>query len=159
MCDGLRAQRQETVNFSREARDLIAPVIAHNEEKHSVYLFLRTADKRGGQPVPYTYLGRLKYVEHDNEVEQPVYFDWQMMDWPAPAAVLDSMHLHLEDANVGGELPVPAHPEPSAPMEWAGVQVPIPAQGTPKGTPTSSFKTRGKPDYAEKDKKTGLWER
>jgi len=60
--------------------------------------------KRGGQPVPYTYLGRLKYIQHDNEVEKPVYFDWQLMDWPAPRAVLETMQLRLEGARPRGRI-------------------------------------------------------
>jgi len=39
-------------------------------------LFLR--DEKG---VPYKYYGRLKYLSHDNESEEPVYFKWQLLDW------------------------------------------------------------------------------
>src|SRR5262249_26658128 len=38
--------------------------IAHDEDENSIYLFLRTASRRAGIVVPYTYLGRLKYLLH-----------------------------------------------------------------------------------------------
>lgn len=44
----------------RLADTTIGNLISHDEDKHSIYLFLRTA--RG---LPYTYLGRLKYLTHD----------------------------------------------------------------------------------------------
>jgi hypothetical protein len=47
----------------------IQKFIEHDELKNSIYLFLRT---RGG--AKYTYLGELKYLSHDAERENPVYF-------------------------------------------------------------------------------------
>ena len=38
-------------------------------------MFLRK-EKKG----KYEYLGRLKYLNHDNERENPVYFQWQLID-------------------------------------------------------------------------------
>src|SRR3954469_8428689 len=65
----------------------IRTLIAHDETKHSVYLFLRTAAKRVGVSTDYTYMGRLKYLVHDRDREKPVYFTWQILDWPLPIQV------------------------------------------------------------------------
>ena len=54
----------------------IRELINHNEDANSIYLFLRTDSGR-----PYTYLGRLKYLSHDTEREQPVHFKWQILEW------------------------------------------------------------------------------
>jgi len=35
----------------------------------------------------------LGYLEHDPLRESPVYFTWQLMDWPPPAAVLNGLHI------------------------------------------------------------------
>jgi hypothetical protein len=63
---------------------IIQNLIAHDEEVNAIYLFLRTAEKRKRATVPYTYLGRLKYLTHDQERERPVYFTWQILEWSIP---------------------------------------------------------------------------
>jgi hypothetical protein len=45
----------------------ILQLIRHDEDRHSIYLFLRANERRGGASMPYTYLGRLKYIGHDHE--------------------------------------------------------------------------------------------
>jgi hypothetical protein len=55
---------------------VIRELIAHNEDRNSVYLFLRTEARVRGVPRGYTYLGPLKCIGHDNERERPVYFAW-----------------------------------------------------------------------------------
>jgi len=50
--------------------------IEHDEDRNTIYLFLREAARH-----PYKYLGRLKYLSHDAEREQPVHFKWQIIDW------------------------------------------------------------------------------
>ena len=47
----------------------------------------------------YTNLGRLKYLRHDMEREQPVYFHWQILEGPPPADVAATMELQLLDAS------------------------------------------------------------
>lgn len=39
--------------------------------------FLRTDRKNPA----YTYLGKLAYISHDTQREQPVHFKWQILDW------------------------------------------------------------------------------
>ena len=68
--------------------------IAHDHQENRIYLFLR------GEPArPYTYLGKLAYVSHDETREHPVYFQWQIQDWPPPIDVVQKLGitLHLED--------------------------------------------------------------
>jgi NAD kinase len=43
----------------------------------------------------YTYLGRLAYVTHDKEREQPVYFKWQIINWDISDDKLEEMNLNL----------------------------------------------------------------
>ena len=50
--------------------------INHDEKINNIYLFLRKRKKDD-----YKYYGRLKYLSHDNSRENPVYFQWQIMDW------------------------------------------------------------------------------
>lgn len=56
----------------------ISQFISHNEEKDNIYLFLRPHKSK---PYTYSYLGKLKYLNHDETKENPVYFHWQLMDW------------------------------------------------------------------------------
>jgi uncharacterized protein DUF3883/uncharacterized protein DUF3427 len=69
----------------------IQQFINHNEDVNSIYLFLRTSAQR-----KYTYLGKLKYLAHDKEREQPVYFQWQILDWNIPESILKDIGLTLE---------------------------------------------------------------
>ena len=61
---------------------MIQEFIAHNDLTHTIHLFLRT--KRN---IPYTYFGELGYLDHDPNREAPVYFTWQLMNWPPPNEV------------------------------------------------------------------------
>ncbi len=81
----------------------IRSFISHDDQTNAIYLFLRT---RLG--VPYTYLGRLRYLLHERGQEQPVRFKWQLIDWPIPDSVLDRMGLALEGAaEIAAPLQVP----------------------------------------------------
>lgn len=66
----------------------ITTLIGHDDLANSVHLFLRT---RGD--LPYTYFGKLGYLDHDPTLERPVHFRWQLMDWPAPDVVLTSLNI------------------------------------------------------------------
>jgi hypothetical protein len=50
-----------------------------------------TASRRDRVVPLYTFLGRLKYVGHDRDREQPVYFTWQILDWNLPEQVREHM--------------------------------------------------------------------
>ncbi len=73
----------------------IQQLIHHDENRNTIYLFLRTQRISG-----YTYLGRLKYLTHDPAQEKPVFMYWQLLDWPIPDEVLSRMHLTLQPAGL-----------------------------------------------------------
>lgn len=95
-------QKFETPNVQK--------LISYNENTNSIYLFLRT--KKG---LPNTYLGKLKYIEHDKEREKPVHFIWQLLDWPIPEDVINRMGLVIEGD--GGTEVVSGGPNPDIPEE------------------------------------------
>jgi hypothetical protein len=80
-----QSQPQQGFNNRR-----IKNFIQHNEEVNDIYLFLRTDEARD-----YTYLGTLKYHDHDPTRERPVYFQWQILDWPPTADVVRRANLML----------------------------------------------------------------
>jgi hypothetical protein len=64
----------------------IKQLIDHDDQVRTIHLFLRML-----RNAPYVYCGTLGYLSHDEEREQPVHFQWQLMDWPPPGAVLPSI--------------------------------------------------------------------
>ena len=88
----LRWQSQPAQQFSSRS---VIDLIGHNERTNTVYLFLRTSGRRSGMPPPYTYLGPLKYVDHDAERQQPVHIAWELLNWPIPSDVISAMQLKL----------------------------------------------------------------
>jgi hypothetical protein len=112
--------------------------IAYDEDANSIYLFLRTAGRRNGIAPPYTYLGRLKYLFHDRDREQPVYFTWKILDWNFPEAVRERMGLVYE-GSATSVLSVPIE------VQKPGVLVQVPGpSGTPsrQGVSTSNYARR-----------------
>jgi hypothetical protein len=139
----------------RLADRTIQDLIGHDEDANSVYLFLRTTGRRNGSAPPYTYLGRLKYLVHDHDREQPVYFSWKILDWNLPDEVRDRIDLRYEGSAALGIGIVETGQGPVG-----LVQVPGPS-GTPArpGVSTSSYARRIVRDYAEQDarnRKLGL---
>ncbi len=120
---------------------VIRALVAHDEQVNTIHLFLRT--NRGSH---YTYLGQLGYLTHDRNREAPVYFQWQLIDWPAPADALSRMGLSLLrsgqseaeafDERVTNELIIVGRP--------AG-------RRTRDGVETQDFKSWKSPNYAERD--------
>src|SRR5829696_1290062 len=114
----------------------IQQFIEHDELKNSIYLFLRT-DRRAN----YTYLGELKYLAHDTERENPVYFQWQVLEWDPPSNVLDRVGLilqprsHVDD---GSTADARNRLEETLP----------PTLGTRRGTGTRKFRARKLPDFS-----------
>jgi hypothetical protein len=104
----------------RQVRELIN----HNEDVNSLYLFLRTDSGR-----PYTYLGRLKYLSHDTQREQPVYFKWQILEWDVPPVIPAHIGLTLLPS-VGVPPPVPA----ALPRHVLAEASPPPQRATGRGT-------------------------
>lgn len=122
---------------------VIRALVAHDEQVNTIHLFLRT-NKRAR----YTYLGRLGYLTHDRNREAPVYFQWQLLDWQAPADVLSRMGLRLLrsasnesialDEMLTNTLSIVDRPSGRKAREGVGTQ---------------DFKARKSPNYAERDHK------
>ncbi|AEI39802.1 DUF3427 domain-containing protein [Paenibacillus mucilaginosus] len=67
-------QSQPKQNFRNRT---IRSLIGHDHERNNIYLFLRANTKR----LDYTYLGKLAYISHHPEWQEPVYFTWKILDW------------------------------------------------------------------------------
>ena len=107
--------------------------INHNELRNVIYLFLRTSSNQ-----KYTYLGPLKYLFHDAEREKPVYFQWQLLQWPIPDYVINRIGLSLikqdtisdpTDINISTDSSLSYNPKT-------------------KGISTRTFRARKAPDYS-----------
>lgn len=127
---------------------VIQQLITHDELRHSIYLFLRTARDR-----PYTFLGRLKYVSHDRDRERPVYFQWQILDWQMDEATSARIGLRLEpDADAGPQNEA-REAAADASIVAAGLtetEAPV-RRGGRQGVRTSTFRARKAPDYEARD--------
>ncbi len=105
--------------------------------------------RRAGRVLPYSYLGRLRYLTHDRDREQPVYFTWQILDWHLPEDVRERIHLTYESSTAG---------ESISPIDETGrhglIQVAPPA-GTARRSGLSTDKYLKQPprDYTEQDEK------
>jgi hypothetical protein len=51
--------------------------IYHDELVSNIHFFLRANDKDSA----WTYMGKLKYLNHDSNRQQPVHFQWQLINW------------------------------------------------------------------------------
>ena len=131
---------------SQPRQELASPqiqqFIEHDELKNSIYLFLR-ARKRG----KYTYLGKLKYLSHDAERENPVYFQWQISDWAPSEAAIERIGLSLQPPLEKGSVTV----SPAKDRLQKTLPPPSNTNGVVKTTPT--FRSRKTPDYSAIDAK------
>jgi len=120
---------------------VIQRLIHHDHTKNSIHLFLR-ADKFRN----YCYLGKLAYLTHDNEREEPVHFKWQILDWELESDKAAALGLHLISDDSKFEL--------LTPMTSGLIQTSPPEQ---KAVPTIGERHRDfiakKVDFAEGEKK------
>jgi len=73
---------------------MIIDLINHDEITNNVFLFYR--EKKTDD---YCYLGILKYLNHDEEsgeMNKPVNFNWQVVNWPIKDDTLNSLNIKLE---------------------------------------------------------------
>jgi hypothetical protein len=141
-----QSQPQQLLN-----NPMVVDLISHDESISNIYLFLRTTARKQGVPTDYTYLGKLKYLTHDSEREQPVHFDWQLMDWPVPPEVLDCIDLKLE----GIDLLTAAETtqEIATATKLARLrETSAPMQGERRGVTTREFRGRFRGDYGAREK-------
>jgi hypothetical protein len=116
----------------------IQQFIHHDELKSSIYLFFRVRERN-----PYTYLGTLKYVSHDHERENPVYFQWQLIEGPIPADVQKRMALNINPRFLEEEPFVKNTLQETSPPRIQSRQ----------GISTKTFQSRKTPDYSVRDAK------
>jgi Domain of unknown function (DUF3427). len=114
-------------------------LMAHDDAINSIYLFLRTDEKR-----PYTYLGRLRYRAHDLSREHPVHFQWQILDWDVDKVPREKMGLTFLPDDSIGQLSV-AERKPGLTL------IGPPSVAPRKGVPTRTFQTRRTPDRSAID--------
>lgn len=133
-------QSQPAQKFSDK---IIKELIQHDDRINSIHLFLRSTKK-----TPYSYLGRLGYLTHDLDREAPVYFQWQLLDWPIPSEIISKVGLALV---VEGREPTnEKSTAPSNSLEFVAAPKAKPSR---LGVPTQAFKTQKTPNYAERDHK------
>jgi len=130
--------------------DVIKSLINHDDRVNNIYLFLRAS--KGND---YGYFGRLGYLTHDTERENPVYFQWQILDWPAPPEFLERVGISLvrQSSELQNES---IHVARTNELIFEDPPKPKPRNA---GVKTSEFRVRKVPDYGlqdSKNKKLGL---
>ncbi|AYG60434.1 DUF3427 domain-containing protein [Rhizobium jaguaris] len=134
--DGVLTWQSQPSQVFAEKR--IKEWIKHDELKHSIYLFLRA--RKGAH---YTYLGKLKYLSHDSERENPVYFNWQILDWQMDEPTRVKTGLEYNDAP---EVPGPTD---SRPIEGLR-EIDPPSRREGMGETTRKFRAK-KADFSASD--------
>lgn len=114
----------------------ILSLINHDDFVNDIHFFLRTSNLKKGKAQPYTYLGPLRYLLHDDQREQPVHFAWELLHWPIPEKVRSSMGLAL-DLEEARPIKKTKHQQKPSGL----VRIPKP-QGRPLGEPTRTFQAR-----------------
>ncbi|MBI4282137.1 MAG: DUF3427 domain-containing protein [Chloroflexi bacterium] len=115
---------------------MIRQLIQHNELYNSIYLLLRTSGDR-----KYTYVGKLKYISHDSLRENPVRFQWQILDWDIPSNVLPRLELTLQ----------PASNQPVSMVSNTLIPTPPPTPRFRTGNTTNTFQSVRISDHSERD--------
>lgn len=120
---------------------LIKQLIHHDDLNHSIYLFFRT-NRRSN----YTYLGKLRYLSHDYERERPVWFQWQLINWPLPDQIKEMIGARAKS-------PQSKEPSPTPPASVEGqlIETRPPKSRTREGISTSSFRAHKDVDYSKDD--------
>ena len=129
---------------SQPSQDLsnsrIQDFITHDDQIEAIHLFLRTRKSN-----PYTYLGPLGYLTHDTNRERPVYFQFQILEWPIPDDVIERMQLELVQGNSALSDQVPG-------LKTNELLVTSPPRGRERrGTTTAAFQSRKQPHNPQKD--------
>ena len=124
-------------------------MINHDDRVNNIYLFLRA--RKGND---YGYFGRLVYLTHDTERENPVYFQWQLLDWPAPNEFIREVGISL-----AGKAEIEKHEPKTYKINELIFEEPPKPKHRNSGVKTSEFRARKAPDYGlqdSKNKKLGL---
>lgn len=129
--------------------DVIKDLIDFDDRVDNIYLFLRA--KEGAK---YAYFGRLGYLTHDTERQKPVYFQWQILDWPPSEAFLQQIDLTLigKPEKLSETLTV-------MPINELVIQEAPRKSKRSEGVKTNEFRAKKSPDFGlidSKNKKLGL---
>ena len=84
-----QSQPQNTLKTQK-----VIDLINHDEISNNIFLFYRATPNDD-----YTYLGTLKYLNHDEDSggeNEPVNFNWQLINWPIENNVLEALNIKLE---------------------------------------------------------------
>jgi len=139
-------QSQPRLDFSSDA---IESLINHDDRVNNIHLFLRAKKNN-----LYGYFGKLGYLTHDTERQKPVYFQWQILDWGAPADFIKNVGIEL----VYEKVPIDEKPPVTKTNQLVVENKPIIKSRT-TGVKTNEFRSRKSPDYGlidSKNKKLGL---
>lgn len=140
-------QSQPRLGFDSEP---IQSLINLDDRIDNIYLFLR-GKSRG----KYGYFGRIGYLTHDTERQKPVYFQWQLLDWPAPP---DFMKRVGVDTLVPQTHSIKNESTPVIKNKLVVTMKPEPKERK-VGVRTSDFRARKSPDYGlidSRNRKLGL---
>ncbi|QWG55063.1 DUF3427 domain-containing protein [Bacillus mycoides] len=148
-----QSQKQQKLTDPR-----IQDFINHDPFKNNIHLFFRLYKRNPitKETEPYTYLGKLAYITHDKEQQEPVYFKWQILDWDKEATVasLPGLELSSEDQIIEKDFEVKesrSYLNETIPPEKNRMK-------NKKGSTSTEFKAR-KIDFAdatEQNKKLGV---
>jgi Domain of unknown function (DUF3883)/Domain of unknown function (DUF3427) len=117
---------------------VIRNLISHNHLTNDILLFLRTSSD-----TPYTFMGLLKYLNHDAERERPVHFHWEILDFDSSRDYEHLLGLKLQAA-----------PLPTREAASSGLLLQPTLERTGCGTRLSSREFRGAfIDYEERDRR------
>jgi hypothetical protein len=139
-------QSQPRQDFSSDA---IESLINHDDRVNNIHLFLRAKKNN-----PYGYFGKLGYLTHDTERQNPVYFQWQILDWEAPADFIRKVGIEL----IYDKIPIKSEVPVIKTHDLIVENKPIIKSRT-VGVKTNEFRSRKSPDYGlidSKNKKLGL---
>jgi hypothetical protein len=138
--DGILSWQSQPQQDLRDTR--VQHWINHNELVNNIYLFLRTNPGR-----KYAYLGRLKYLDHDRERIRPVYFLWQIVEWPISAKRQEELGLRFRSASAAS-LDTPKSASPNPPDVDGLLEVHPPTAAAAFGEARSQFSSRKHIDYS-----------
>lgn len=139
-------QSQPRLDF---ASDAIKSLINHNDRVNNIHLFLRAKKNN-----PYGYFGKLGYLTHDTERQNPVYFQWQILDWAAPIDFIKNVGIEL----VYEKTPIKNESPKIITNQLVFENKPIIKPRT-TGVKTNEFRSKKSPDYGlidSRNKKLGL---
>lgn len=120
---------------------VIQSLLSHDEDRNNIYLFLRTSEKDD-----YRYFGPITFRDWDPMSSNPVHFTWDILSWPLPADVHESL---------SGVLLPALSPTYSSPVKPASKQVLVESEKPKprKKISQPSKRDRAPIDWAEREQR------